>query len=951
MSGITSGVGLFSGLDTNSLIEQLLSIESRPKILAQSRLVQLQGQKAAYLDINTRIDALKNLAKGFRTDNVFRDKTAQVSDESILSATASQSATQGSYDFIVDRLVSTQQILTRGFADQDTSALGIDSLSFESADARLDRETSLEDLNNGNGITRGVITVNGTDVDLSRAGTVTDVLDAINDVSGVNAYVDNGSIVVTGLTSFENKDSSKDVLGSLGLDQSIDPENTVTGTSVYGLNANTALSSLNDGRGLLIRNASGTDIYDFTITVDTDADDIPDTAVQIRLGDIEEYVDDDDDPETDDVLQVTSPAVTTLGGAITRINEALEAEFGDTDIQVSIDTNSGALTINDAQGRDIEIADFAGSGSPSTAATDLGLAGTYTTGSGNGNRIFAGLNSTLISSINGANGLDTTDGQLNFTTKDATSFTIDISGLGDVNDIINAINNDPTNDGRVVASLNSRGTGLELTDTSTGGGTFTIGGTGGADTAALLGIEGTHTSGSITGTNLQLGYYGAATRLDSLYNGAGIGSGTFEIIDSNNNRAEISIGSGDITLSDVIRRINQNSTIDVTARINDTGDGIIIEDTGGGANELSVTDLDGAVANKLRFEGTATGTGADNYLDGSFEVNIDIDATSTLEDIRQAINDANAGVSASIVNTGSGSSPFRLSIASDNTGVDGRFIIDSGDFDLGISTIDEGQNARVFFGSSDPAEGILISSSSNQLDGVIQGVTIDLKSASEDPVTISVSQDSSSIESKINEFVTAFNTAVEQIDFQTRYDQETEARGTLLGDGTVSSLRNALFNTLLRSNDGFSGTFDSLTEIGFKIGSGSVLEFDSAKFRDAYDQDPNAVEALFTTRTIDTSAADDDPNTDDELVFSERGVFFQFEQLAETYTDSLAGILVNRQSAFDDQIALQEDRIEQFDVRLEARRSVLQAQFLAMEQAIASIQSQSSSLSQIALIG
>src|SRR5690606_36080109 len=135
---------------------------------------------------------------------------------------------------------------------------------------------------------------------------------------------------------------------------------------------------------------------------------------------------------------------------------------------------------------------------------------------------------------------------------------------------------------------------------------------------------------------LQLGYYGAATRLDSLYNGAGVGTGSFEIIDTNNNRAEISIGSGEVTLSDVIRRINQNSTIDVTARINDTGDGIIIEDNGGRPSEPTISDTDGSDAEKLRCEGTSSGSGADNYIDGSFEINIDLAATSTLEDIRQA---------------------------------------------------------------------------------------------------------------------------------------------------------------------------------------------------------------------------------------------------------------------------------------------------------------------------
>jgi flagellar capping protein FliD len=52
MGGITSSVGIFSGINSASLIDQLLAIEARPKTLAQNRMVQIQGQQAAYLDIS-----------------------------------------------------------------------------------------------------------------------------------------------------------------------------------------------------------------------------------------------------------------------------------------------------------------------------------------------------------------------------------------------------------------------------------------------------------------------------------------------------------------------------------------------------------------------------------------------------------------------------------------------------------------------------------------------------------------------------------------------------------------------------------------------------------------------------------------------------------------------------------------------------------------------------------
>ena len=341
MRGITTGVGLFSGIDSGSLIEQLLAIESRPKALAQTRLIQIQSQQAAYLDINSRLSAIENLAKAFRTDNIFKNKQALISNESVLSATASQDALPGTYDFIVDRLVSTQQLLSRGFATSDAAA-GLSTLTFEGAEGRLDRDTDLADLNNGDGITRGVITINGTEVDLSTAGTVNEVLDAINEVSGVTARVENDKFVIDGVTSISNT-GGREVLESLGLDGGISG-NTVTGSSVYTLGTNTALSSLNDGRGIGVRNVSGEGVYDFTIEFDINGDLLFDTGetLEIRLGDIEELIDDE--------LVVTSSAVTTVGGAIDRINQAIADAGLDSDLQASIDETTGGIQITDLTG-------------------------------------------------------------------------------------------------------------------------------------------------------------------------------------------------------------------------------------------------------------------------------------------------------------------------------------------------------------------------------------------------------------------------------------------------------------------------------------------------------------------------------------------------------------------------------------------------------------------------
>src|SRR5262245_48789736 len=112
MAGVQSGVGIFSGINSSQIIDQLMAIEALPKQRAQVRIADMKRQQAAYLDLNSRLGALRDAAAAFRTNKIFQTKNAASSDADTLSATASTSAAPGSYSFIVDRLVSTQQLLS-----------------------------------------------------------------------------------------------------------------------------------------------------------------------------------------------------------------------------------------------------------------------------------------------------------------------------------------------------------------------------------------------------------------------------------------------------------------------------------------------------------------------------------------------------------------------------------------------------------------------------------------------------------------------------------------------------------------------------------------------------------------------------------------------------------------------------------------------------------------------
>lgn len=945
MSGITSSIGLFSGIDTQALISQLLSVEGRPRDLAQRRIFNLQVQQGAYLDINSKLSALQSAARKFRTEFTFDAMKSVSSDETTISAVASRSAVPGSYQFLVDRLVSSQQVLSRGFNNAGSTALNAESFTFESADGRLDRDIALADLNDGDGVARGKITItqgtNSATVDLSKAVTVNDVLDAINS-SGldVTAAVNGDSFELTGGSDFTVSNASGyDTAESLGI-AGTSTSGTLTGDTVYSLSGNTTLGQLNDGNGVFIGRDIGEDRFDFTITVDVS--DSIDTDVNVNLGSVWETIDGE--------LVETAGAVTTMQGVIDRINEAFdEASLG---AVASASIVNGRIVIDNALGRDIDVTE---ANSTSTTAANLGIIGNAT-GTLTGERRLAGLNTTLVSNLNGGSGLSG-DGLLNFTARDGTNFIVDVSGAQTVDEVVRLINEDATNAGRINVSLSGVGSGLQITDSSGGTGNLIISG----DSASSLGISTGETGvaeDSITGTSLQHKYLGMATLLDDLNNGAGIGTGEFRITDGNGVAFTVNIGSDSESVYDLVREVQGQADAagaNIEIAVNDRGDGLVIREKDSepdGGTTILVEDVSGTVAKSLRIAGESSGTGDDNYIDGSAEVLVEFEATDTLEDVAQKINDATGSpVRATIINDGTGSNPFRLSLSARASGVDGRFIVDDGGLGLNLTTLDEGDDALVFYGSSDPAAAIMLTNSSNTLDGVIPGVTIDLNSTSDELVDVTVTRNTESIITAIDEFIAAYNEVLDRIDFQTRYDSETEVRGPLLGDSTLSILRSSLSRTSLGTPLGVDDEFSRLSQVGVKVIEGGKLSLDRDKLRDAMEQDFEAVAELFAAR--EQIATDDETeigdgifvrNTGVDEQFSKLGIIFQFEELAENYLDSIDGILTNKDKTFADQIELQEKRIEQFNVQLEAKRIRLEQQFLAMEEALASLSSQQNAL-------
>lgn len=255
----------------------------------------------------------------------------------------------------------------------------------------------------------------------------------------------------------------------------------------------------------------------------------------------------------------------------------------------------------------------------------------------------------------------------------------------------------------------------------------------------------------------------------------------------------------------------------------------------------------------------------DSYL--GFNVNgdapggsITIDqSNNTLSGIRDAVNAANIGVQANIVDDGTG---FRLLFTSKETGVNNSMEVVA-DGDSGLETLnfngDDQGMAQTVAGRNAlfSVNGLTITRSSNDVAGVVPGTTLQLTGVGQASITIG--QDASGLIEKIENFVESYNGLKTLTDALTAFDPNAgdNGQGSLLtGDSTIRLLANQI-NRLLRSTvQGLTGDVRSLTDIGITSNKDDDfrLQFDVARFTQQFNANPRDVTGLFS-ETGDTSDA------------------------------------------------------------------------------------------------
>lgn len=350
-----------------------------------------------------------------------------------------------------------------------------------------------------------------------------------------------------------------------------------------------------------------------------------------------------------------------------------------------------------------------------------------------------------------------------------------------------------------------------------------------------------------------------------------------------------------------------------------------------GSGTLTI-DL-GTISGGTFDSATGTYSGATFTPNGNGSVDITIDSSNnTLEGIRDAINAANAGVSATIVNDGDATNPYRLVLSSANSGSSESIrIAVSGDAALsdllaqdpeGVQNLSEKVTAQ---DAQFSVDGIAITKASNTVTDVIEGVILELNGlTSGTPVTVSTAQDMEAAKTAVKDFVQAYNDLYAEFKKQTDSGIDSGTPGALASDSATRMLFSSIRDELNQAVTGLTGSYTTLSSIGVRFQQDGTLSVDETVLEDAIQADSKNVTDLFAS--ADGYATRLDSVLSDTLAFN--------------------GIIETRTEGYADRVSRLEDRELLLEGRLERTEQRLRAQFTALDVMLASLTSTSNALSQ-----
>ena len=464
MGRLQSSIGLITGTDIVGTVNQLIAISARSRDRLVSRTSDLTKQQTAIAELTALVIGVEFAGNKLNSATQYQARAGKSSNEAAISVTASADAEIGTIKTRAVQIAATHSVQSRGLASDSTKALGFTGEILIRAGGSVGSSVSLDSLNQGLGVQRGAIRITDRsgktqDIDLSKAENIEDVLNTINNASGVRVRA------TTVGDSIKLTDLSGATTGNLRVDEVGEGETAAD----LGLRNIDVASS----------NATGTDIYgDITDTQPTGLQGVPLSKLGGGSG----------------LGTLTSINITTTDGTTHAVNVSSATTTQDI---VRLINDSGLnvdAKLNDA-GSGFRIRDLSGGSSNAfsitssdSTASKLGIAQTSTS------RVIEGTDlqrqfidsDTKLSELRQGRGIDA--GTIVIRNSKDQIFGVDVTDSDDitVGELIRRINVTGIS---VTASINATGDGISLVDTSGGSKQLRVSDTGGDTSAAELGLN------------------------------------------------------------------------------------------------------------------------------------------------------------------------------------------------------------------------------------------------------------------------------------------------------------------------------------------------------------------------------------------------------------------------------------------------------------------------------
>lgn len=394
------------------------------------------------------------------------------------------------------------------------------------------------------------------------------------------------------------------------------------------------------------------------------------------------------------------------------------------------------------------------------------------------------------------------------------------------------------------------------------------------------------------------------------------------------------------TMKDLAYDFRRNNTFAARSAVSDNTDTAFAfanDQAASGIYSIDVQQL--AQSHKLVSDGfdpkENLGAGVLTLQLGNRSTSIEIlEPTSSLLDIVRTINNhpSNLGIQASVLNDDTGS---RLILGADKTGAENQISVSvdapiinklqalSYDSNSEIKIMKEMQAAEDAHILIDGLASV--SSSTNTFSDAIRGVTLDvaaLTTAKTGPVNITISEDREKVRESIVNLVDAYNSFYQVTKSLAKYDPETNQGGPLVGDSVIRSAINQMRTLFSTPIEGAPDTLKTFSELGISTTQDGRLEINFSILDKQLTNNFSSLESFFG---------------------GNKGFAKKVEDIIQGFT-GVGGTIRNRESTLSEQRIRLQDEQDKLDNKMANLQKRTLSQFSAMDNAMAEMQSQFSTM-------